>query len=156
MSTVWGEIMDGGRALKVYSRHAETLAQFHPGERLRITVDRDRNGKFNALVHVMISKLVAAINRGPAKTSTRDLKKWVKLKKGWYDVVPLPTPVDGQSYAIDYRSTAFHEMAEGEFHQFAMDLCEMVRAELAPWVKDAPEWVEIIAIVGSILPEGAA
>jgi len=155
MSTVWGEVIAGGRMLKVYGRHAETLEKFHPGDRLRITVDLDRNGKFNALVHVMIGKLVAAINRGPAKTSTRDLKKWVKLKKGWYDVVPLPVPVNGQTHAIDYRSTAFHEMAEGEFHQFAMDVCELVRAELAPWVKDAPEWGEIMAIVDTILPEGA-
>lgn len=151
----WGERVDA-RHFRVYARFQDDFASLPTGTRLRVSVDKDRNGRFSALVHVMIGLLVRAINRGPAKTSTRDLKKWVKLKKGWYDVVPLPTPVNGQTHAIDYRSTAFHEMAEGEFHQFAMDLCEMVRSELAPWVKDAPEWAEIVTIVDSILPEGAA
>ncbi len=155
MSTVWGEVIPGCRMLKVYGRHVETLAQFQPGERLRITVDRDRNGKFNALVHVMIGMLVSAINRGPATTSTRDLKKWIKLKKGWFDIIPLPTPVGTQTHAIDYRSTSFAEMAEGEFHQFATDLCDLVRNDMAPWVADAPEWPEILAIVESIAPEAA-
>lgn len=157
MSTVWGEIV-GPRDLRIYGMHAHALEGFRRGERLRISVDRDRNGKFSALYHVMLGKLASAINRGPATTNIDQLKKWVKLRKGYYDVVPLPRPVEGQTSAIEYRSTAFSKMAEGEFHKFAQDTCELIRAELAPWVADAPEWPEINAILSSIEParEGAA
>jgi hypothetical protein len=99
---------------------------------------------------------VKAINRGPATTSIDDLKSWVKLKKGWYDLVPLPHPRDGMTHAIAYKSTAFASMGETEFHQFCMDACELIRADLAPWISEAPEWLEIEPIVNSILPEDGA
>jgi hypothetical protein len=46
-------------------------------------------------------------------------------------------------------------MAEAEFHQFAVETCELIRAELAPWIGDSPEWRDALAIIAQISPEGA-
>ena len=91
MPTVWGT-KDGPCTLRLYSKYAEAIEDLHQGDRLRIKVEKDRNGKFNSLYHVMLDRLARAINRGPATTSIDELKKWVKIRKGWYDVVPLPQP----------------------------------------------------------------
>lgn len=150
---VWGEKIDD-RTLRLYGRFS--LADLPARSRLRIEVDADRNGKFNALVHVLIGMMVKAINAGPAQTSTRDLKRWIKLKRGWFELVPLPRPLpDGTTHAVEYRSTSYADMSEGEFRAFVSDLCTMVEEDLAPWLRDAPEWAEIDAIVSSIHAERA-
>lgn len=155
MATMWGTRV-GPDLFRVYRSYGETAETFHMGDRLRLTVDKDRNGKFNSLYHVMLDKLAKAINRGPATTSIDDLKKWVKLRRGLYDVVTLPRPTPtGETTAIEYTSTSFHSMGEDEFHQFAVTSCDLIRAELAPWVQDSPEWPEIKAILDSILPEAS-
>lgn len=154
MPTVWG-IYDGN-ALRPYRKFQDTLGDFQDGERLRIKVERDRGGKFNALYHVMIDLIVKAVNRGPATTSIKEMKNWVKLKKGWYEIKPLPAPApDGQTSAIEYKSTSFASMGEEEFHAFAVDTCELLAAELAPWIKDSPEWLEAKQIIDTIKPEAA-
>lgn len=152
---IWGERRPDG-TLKPYARWREALEDFPVGERLRINVDRDRNGKFSALYHVMLSLIARAINRGPATTDVDALKRWVKLKKGWYEVVALPHPRDGVTHAIDFKSTAFASMGEEEFRQFALDTCEAIRAELAPWLGDAPEFSEAMTIINTIAPRDAA
>src|SRR5690606_28364196 len=124
--------------------------------RLRIKVDTDRNGKFSSLYHLMLGKIAKAINRGPASTDIDKLKKWVKLKRGWYDVVALPFPVDGQESAVEYRSTAFDKMGEAEFQAFARDSAELIRDELAPWISDAPEWPEVMGFLHGLLAKDAA
>ena len=154
MPTIWGHRV--GQSIAPYSKFQDTLGKIPEGMRLRIKLDRDRNGKFSALFHVMLGLLVDAINNGPATTDIDKLKRWVKLKKGHYDVVPLPKPApDGTTHAIDYHSTAFNKMGEEEFHAFCADACELIRAELAPWVSGSPEWEEAEAIINSILPEAA-
>jgi hypothetical protein len=42
-------------------------------------------------------------------------------------------------------------MSEEEFHQFATDACNLIRDDLAPWIKDAPEFRDVTAIIDSIL-----
>lgn len=153
MPTVWGT-KDGPYTLRLYSKYGEAIEGLHQGDRLRIVVEKDRHGKFNSLYHVMLSLLAKAINRGPAQTSINELKKWVKLRKGYYDVVPLPQPLmDGTAHAIDYHSTSFAKMGEEEFEQFANDTCEMIMSELAPWVAGSPEWSEVRDIIAKIRPE---
>ena len=152
---VWGEKTRDG-LLKPYAMWGEALDVIKPGERLRITVDKDRNGKFSSLFHLMLGLIAKAINRGPAETDIDKLKKWVKLKRGWFDVVPLPAPKDGISHVIDYHSTSFAKMGEDEFRRFCVDACELIRDELAPWIGDAPEWRDALAIIETIRPEEAA
>ncbi|MBN8292860.1 DUF1367 family protein [Rhodobacter sp. NTK016B] len=154
MPTIWGQRR--GSVFVPYQKFGAAFEEIPEGARLKVKIDRDRNGKFSALFHVALGLLVAAINRGPASTSIDALKQWVKLKKGWYDVVELPHPApDGQTHAIAYRSTSFATMGEAEFHAFCTDACELIRAELAPWVSSAPEWAEVRAIIDSIAPEEA-
>ena len=155
MPTIWGQRV--GKSLVPYLRFQDDIAGIPEGMRLRIAIDRDRNGKFSSLFHVMLGLLAKAINRGPAQTDIDALKQWVKLRKGWYDLLPLPRPApDGTTHAIAYRSTAFAAMGEGEFHDFCIDACELIRAELAPWVSGSDEWPEIQDIIGSIAqPEHA-
>ncbi|WP_299134552.1 hypothetical protein [uncultured Amaricoccus sp.] len=142
--------------MRVYARFADDLSTFPRGERLRVVVDLDRNGKFSALYHLMLGRLARAINRGPASTNINTLKKWVKLKRGWFDLVDVQHPTLGTMQAIDYKSTAFAKMGEEEFHRFAVDTCDLIRAELAPWVSQSPEWAEIAGIIATIAPEDAA
>lgn len=152
MPTVWGT-KNGPFSLRLYSKYAEAIEDIHQGDRLRIVVEKDRNGKFSSLYHVMLGLLAKAINRGPAKTSIDDLKKWVKLKKGYFKTVELPSPApDGSTYAIEYLSTSFATMGEDEFEQFAQDTCELILADLAPWVEASPEWPEIRDLVRKINP----
>lgn len=154
MATVWGERR--GNAFLPYKKFADDFASVPEGVRLKVKIDKDRNGKFSALFHLMLGLLAKAINRGPAQTDIEALKSWIKLKKGWYDTVALPHPTqDGQTHAIAYRSTSFAKMGEDEFHAFCIDACELIRAELAPWVSNAPEWPEVRQIINSILPEAA-
>ena len=154
MPTLWSQRV--GQAIVPYGKYQEDLADLPEGCRLRIKLDKDRNGKFSSLFHLMLGKLAKAINRGPAQTNIDALKQWVKLKKGWYDAVPLPQPApDGTSHAIVFRSTNFASMGEEEFHAFCTDACELIRAELAPWVSSAPEWPEVRQIIASITPEAA-
>lgn len=152
MPIVWGQKVSPV-TLQLYARHADAIADLPMKERLRITVDRDRNGKFSALYHVMLGLLAKAINSGPASTDIDQLKKWVKLKRGWYDVIELPKPVNGVSHVIEYRSTAFAKMGEGEFQRFAVETCDLIRSDLAPWIGSAPEYSEIMTLVESIAPE---
>lgn len=153
---VWG-YKDGPFTLRIYKMHGASMEKLREGDRLRISVDKDRNGKFSSLYHVLLGKLADAINRGPATASIDTLKKWVKLKKGWYDVVTLPRPtLTGETSAIEYHSTSFATMGESEFEQFAKDTCELIVSELAPWVQDAPEWNEIQKIIAQIAPEVTA
>lgn len=153
---VWGERTPLGQ-IKIYERWREELVEAIPaGERLRISIDRDRNGKFSSLYHLMLGKVAKAINRGPAETDIDRLKQWVKLQRGWFDVVRLPNPRDGLTHAIAYKSTSFAKMGEAEFHQFAVDTCNLIRDTLAPWIADAPEWREARAIIDQIAPEHAA
>lgn len=152
MSTIWG-IRDG-YAIRPYKAYCETLEDIPEGVRLRITLDKDRNGKFSSLYHLMLGKVAKAVNRGPATTDIKSLKNWVKIKRGWYDLVELPEPTPtGETTAVEFQSTSFATMGEDEFHQFATDTFELIAAELAPWIKDAPEWAEIQTFIRSILPE---
>lgn len=152
----WGEILPDG-SIRPYARWREKLRErFRPGDRLQVSVDKDRNGKFNALAHLMFGMVVKAINAGPGETDIDRLKRWVKLQTGRYDLVKLPQPKDGQTHAIDYHSTAFAKMGEDEFHAFMVDACELIRDRMAPWIADSPEWTEIQIILGSILREDAA
>lgn len=157
MPTAWGEMTANGM-LRLYARHAEKMReQFKPGDRLRIVVERDRNGHFNALYHVMVSLCVDAINSGPASTDIDSLKRWVKLQTGRYDVVRLPKPgPGGETVAIEYHSTSFASMGEDEFHRFAVDTCHLIRDRLAPWIEGSAEWPEIMELVNSIAREDAA
>jgi hypothetical protein len=152
---VWGEI-DSQRTLRVYARFVEALSEFPRGERLRITIDRDRNGKYSAMYHLMLDLLAKAINRGPAATSLDDLKKWIKLKRGWFEVVPLPAPHEGVTHAIQFKSTAFDAMGEDEFQRFATESAELIAAEIAPWIKGAPEYADVMALIKQINPEVGA
>lgn len=148
---IWGE--RHGATLVPYKRFMDTIQELPEGLRLKITIDKDRNGKFSALYHVMLGLVAKAVNRGPAQTDIDTLKQWVKLKRGWYDVVKLPVETEGQTHAIVYRSTAFSAMPESEFHQFAMQTCDLIRDELAPWIASAPEWGEIRQIIDGIAPK---
>lgn len=154
MAAFWGEMTKDG-AIRPYARWTIALEDFRPGERLRVTVDKDRNAKFNSLYHLSLSLIAKAINRGPAQTSVDDLKKWVKLKKGWFDVIPLPKPRNGITHVIEYKSTSFATMGETEFYKFAVDTCELIRDELAPWIANSPEWKDVRAIIDTIHPEAA-
>lgn len=154
MATIWG-IRDG-YSLRPYSKFAGALEAIPEGARLRIKIDKDRNGKFSALFHLMLGMIADAVNQGPATTDINKLKQWVKLKKGHYDLVKLAQPApDGTTHAIEYHSTSFAKMGEEEFHAYAQDACELIRAELAPWVGDSPKWREAMDILNSILPEAA-
>lgn len=161
MPTVWGE-KRGPDTLFIYAKHRDALADLFQGDRLRIVVEKDRNGKFNALYHVMLSLIVKAVNSGPASTSIDALKRWVKLKTGAFDVVELPKPTTctatGEviTTSIEYHSTSFAAMGEEEFHRFAVDTVDLIRAELAPWIDRSDEWPEIIKIMASISPAEAA
>lgn len=152
-ATVWGERI-GPRDFRVYARFEDAIDRFRPGDRLRIRIDRDRNGKFNAFYHLMLSKICAAANRGPVHLDIDGLKKWVKLKRGWFEVVPLPpnmAKLAGQETAIEYISTSFAAMPdESEFHRFAADTRDLIRDELAPYIAGSPEWEEISAMLDSI------
>jgi hypothetical protein len=152
MLTIWGQRK--GYTIQPFRAHMEALEAIPEGARLRIVIDEDRNSRFSSLFHAMLGKVAAAINKGPAKTSIEDLKRWVKLKKGWYRLVDLPTPgPNGETVAIDYRSTAFEKMGDGEFHQFAIDACDLIASELAPWITQAPEWSKINDMLRRINPE---
>lgn len=151
---IWGQRI--GATFVPYQKFMGILEEIPEGVRLKISVDKDRNGRFNALFHLMLDKVATAVNRGPAKTDIDTLKKWVKLKRGWFDVVPLPMPVQGQTHAIDYRSTSFAKMGEAEFHQFAVQTCDLIRDELAPWIAQSPEWTEVRGILNSISPHEVA
>lgn len=152
---LWGQIQPNGD-LRLYARWREKAREaFRPGERLQVNVDKDRNGRFNGLAHLLFGLVVKAVNAGPANTNIDALKRWVKLQTGRYDLVRLPTPKDGQTHAIDYHSTSYAKMGEGEFHAFMVDACELIRDRMAPWIADSPEWQEIQVILGSILKEPA-
>lgn len=152
MTSIWG--FRKGAFLVPYRMHEQALADLPEGVRLKISVDLDRNGKFSSLYHVMLGKVADAVNRGPATTSIDDLKKWVKLRQGYYDVVPLPTPgPGGETVAIEYKSTSFKSMGDREFHDFAIASCELIADQLAPWIKQAPEWADIREMLLSILPK---
>lgn len=154
MPTIWGQRK--GYTIQPFRAHMEALEAVPEGARLRITIDEDRNGKFSSLFHAMLGKVAAAINRGPAKTSIADLKKWVKIKKGWYRVVDLPTPgPGGETVAIDYRSTAFEQMGQAEFARFATETCDLIASELAPWITQSPEWEQIEGLLKKVSPEEA-
>jgi hypothetical protein len=154
MPMIWGQRK--GYTIQPFKAHLETLEAIPEGARLRISIDEDRNGRFSSLFHAMLGKVTTAINRGPAKTSIADLKKWVKIKKGWYRVVDLPSPgPNGETVAIDYKSTAFDQMGNGEFKQFAVDACDMIASELAPWITQSPEWEQIETLLKTISPEEA-
>ena len=154
MSTIWG-IRDG-YTLRPYKAYCGALEDIPEGVRLRISVDKDRNGKFSSLYHLMLGKVAKAVNRGPATTSIDSLKNWVKIKRGWYDLIELPAPTPtGETHAVQYQSTSFATMGEDEFHRFAVDTFDLIAAELAPWIKDAPEWGEVQGFIRNILPEGA-
>lgn len=153
MPAFWGEITRDG-AIRPYARWQSVLEDIKPGVRLRVTVDTDRNGKFNSLFHLCLRLIAKAVNRGPAATDIDQLKEWIKLKKGWFDVVDLPNPVDGVAHVIRFKSTSFAAMGEKEFHAFAVDACELIRAELAPWIVNSPEWRDVRAIIDQIHPEG--
>lgn len=142
-----------GYTLVPYKAYCGMLEKVREGDRVRIVIDSDRNGKFNSLFHVLLSKAVDAINRGPAQTSITSLKNFVKLKKGYYKIVDLPTPTPtGETTSVEFKSTSFHTMGEEEFHQFAVDTCDLIANELATWIKDSPEWGEIKQMVRSIMP----
>lgn len=87
MPTIWGTRR--GVMIVPYQKFMETLEEFPEGVRLRIKVDADRNGKFSALYHLMLGKVVKAINAGPAKTDIKTIKEFIKLKRGWFEVVEL-------------------------------------------------------------------
>jgi hypothetical protein len=151
MATIWGQRR--GEFIVPYAKFAETVRELPEGARLRVKVDTDRNGKFSALYHVMLGLIVKAVNAGPASTTIDDLKKWVKLKRGWYSVIPLPNPTkEGVEVAIEYQSTAFAKMGEEEFHRFAVDTCNLIASEMM-WCRDAPEWDEAMKIVATIAPD---
>lgn len=153
---VWGEVTRDGMIAPYIRWRGELVEEYRPGDRLVISVDKDRNGKFSSLFHLMLGLIVKAINRGPAQTTIDDMKRWVKLKRGWYAVVALPHPQDGITHAIMLKSTAFASMGEGEFQQFARETCELIRDELAPWISNAPEWGEALTIINQIAPGEAA
>lgn len=149
MPLIWGERR--GYAIVPFRAHMETLEDIPEGVRLRINIDEDRNGRFSSLFHVMLRKVAVAVNRGPAETSIESLKRWVKLKKGWYRVVDLPAPgPNGETIAVDYKSTAFESMGDGEFHAFAVDACQLIASELAPWITQSPEWEQIDALLNHV------
>ena len=150
MPTIWGQ--RHGSTFVPYAKFMAALDDIPEGVRLKLVIDKDRNGKFNALFHLMLDKVARAINGGPAKTDIDTLKQWVKLKRGWFDLVLLPSPVDGQTHAIAYRSTSFAKMGESEFRQFALQTCDLIRDELAPWIGNSPEWGEVREILNSIAP----
>ncbi len=153
MTLAYGQKI-GPRTVRLFLRYSETLEKFTEGDRIRLTIQKDRYGKFNSLFHVMLSLLVKAVNSGPASTTIDDLKNWVKIQKGWYDVVPLKKPLpDGTTSAVVYRSTSFKGMGEDEFQKFAIDACDLIRNDLAPWVADSPEWQEAMQILKTIEPE---
>ncbi len=153
MPTVWGH-KSGPDTVRLYRKWGSALEKLHPNDRLRIKIDKDRNGKFNSLYHLMLDRLSKAINKGPANTDIDRLKRWVKIKTGRYDVVPLPAPtITGETSAIEYHSTSFAKMGEEEFHSFVSDTCELIRAELAPWVGESAEWQEVQEIIATIAPE---
>lgn len=149
---VWAEVTDSGTIAPYAKWRGLLKEEFRTGERLKITVEKDRNGRFSALFHLALSLIAKAINRGPANADVTSLKRWVKLKKGWFDVVPLPVPQDGITHVIDYHSTAFDKMDELEFHRFATEACNLIRDELAPWISGAPEYAEAVAIINQITP----
>ena len=152
MPTIWGQRK--GYTIQPFRAHMETLESIPEGARLRVSIDEDRNGRFSSLFHAMLGKVAAAVNRGPAKTSIPDLKKWVKIKKGWYRVVDLPSlGPNGETVAIDYKSTAFDQMGDGEFHEFARDAVDLIASDLAPWITQAPEWNNIKDMLRRIDPE---
>lgn len=161
MPTVWGETrlvrLNGQDRIMLmpYVKYGDQLQDLGNGQRLKIRIDVDRNGKFSGLYHVMLGMVVKAVNRGPTRTDINRLKRWVKLKTGRYDLVPLDVAgPDGQTHAIDYHSTSFKDMDEGEFYEFAMDTCDLIASpEMAPYIKDSPEWPEIMKILKSILPK---
>lgn len=142
MPTVWGEMIDG-RTIRVYGKYQDALAKIGPGKRLRLKVDKDRNGKFNSFYHVMLDLCVKAANRGPVETSIDLLKKWVKENTGRYRIVKLPSGRE----VIDYDSTDFASMGEGEFHQFAQDTAILIRDKFAPYISDSDEWREIETMI---------
>lgn len=150
MTKVWGTVTKDGTIAPYTRFRQELLEDFRPGERLKITIDKDRNGKFSALFHLALSLVAKAINRGPANATVDSLKQFVKLRKGWYDVVELPVPLSGQTHAVRFHSTAFASMAEAEFHRFAHEACRLICDELAPWIEDAPEWREAQALINQI------
>lgn len=151
MATLWG--YRDGYVIRPYRAYCGTLEQFREGDRVRIQIDKQRGGKFNSLYHVMLGKVADAVNRGPASTSIKQLKNWVKLKKGWYDVVELPEPLPtGETTSIEFRSTSFTDMGESEFNQFAIDTCDLIANDLAPWIKSSPEWGEIRQLLQKIMP----
>lgn len=155
MPTIWG-IRDG-LALRPYKMFQEKLGDIPEGARLRIKVEIDRSGKFNSFYHVMLSKVVDAVNSGPARTNIDTLKNWIKIECGWYETVKLDKPApDGSTHAIEYKSTSFAKMDEDEFHQFARDTCDLIARKLAPWIEQSPEWQEIQQMIASISPEAAA
>lgn len=151
MATLWG--YRNGYTIVPYKAYLGTLEKFHEGDRIRIVIDKQRNGKYSSLFHVMLSKIVAAMNRGPAQTSIKQLKNFIKLRKGYYKIVELPQPTPtGETTSVEFRSTSFHAMGQEEFYQFTVDSCDLIVNELAPWVKDSPEWPEVMQIVRTILP----
>lgn len=151
MPTIWGQ--RHGATFVPYAKFMDALDDIPEGVRLKLVIDKDRNGKFNALFHVLLDRVAKAVNRGPAKTDIDTLKAWVKLKRGWFDLVLLPMPVDGQTHAIGFRSTSFAKMGEVEFHQFAAQTCDLIRDELAPWIASSREWAEIRQIIDGIAPQ---
>lgn len=152
---IWGE--RSGQYIVPYKHYREKLAGLPEGQRLRICVDQDRNGKFNALFHVLLGLVADAVNSGPGSTTDAKLMKWIKLKNGWYDFEPLKNPVmapNGEviSYSLEYRSTKFSKMGEAEFQAFCRDACELITHEVAPWILAAPQWPQIEEIIAGILP----
>lgn len=153
MTVIWGYLGNDG-ALHPYQRWADRLGNVRSGDRLRIVVEKDRNGKFNSLYHLMLSKCVDAINAGPIPTETDipKLKRWVKKETGRYDVIRKP----GEEPFIDYHSTDYASMGDDEFIIFARDTCDLIRERLAPWISQSPQWPEIENMLCSIQPAEAA
>jgi hypothetical protein len=149
---VWAEVASGGIIAPYSKWRAQIAEEFKPGERLKVTVEKDRNGKFSSLFHLALSLIAKAINRGPAYATVESLKQFIKLRKGWYDVIELPANSSGQTHAVRFHSTAYAKMDDQEFHRFAREACTLIQAELAPWIDGAPEWSEALAIINQIAP----
>lgn len=114
---IWGE--RNGFHLVPFQRFRPKLEAIPEGVRLRISIDQDRNGKFNALFHVMLELVVSAINSGPAKT----------------DLEPLPSPAIGPNGETVTRPLS---TAARPFRRWGRPSSTPSAAMLARWF--APIW----------------
>lgn len=148
MPTFWCK-REGEYRLAVDSRSsALELARLPKGKLIRVEAKVPRHGKHHRLICKAFSLVAEALNEGPTNQQwdVEGVMEYVKLATGHIEIFKLPKKAArkyGTETGVRPKSIAFDKMDQSAFETFAYQALTLIRDELAPWLEDAPQWIEI-------------